>query len=211
MEYIDVHTHRSSQGLHILDVSNGQQSLNDERISYGIHPLFIEADSLERLKKVVSTVHLSAIGEAGLDRNSEAGIDLQIAIFEEEIKISEQLGVPVIIHCVRAFPELISVHKRMKPKQAWIVHGYNNNQYILKQLLDTGMYLSAGKALFHPASNIVKLLKGIPLDRLFLETDDSVFRIEEVYTEALKILDITLEALIEQIYINFEKCFRNGK
>ncbi len=71
----------------------------------------------------------------------------QEEILEVQVRLAEELCKPLIIHCVKAYSELIAVRKRTKSSVAWIVHGYNNNERILRQLLDHGFYISVGAAL----------------------------------------------------------------
>ena len=148
-----------------------------------------------------------AVGEAGFDRNSETGIAAQTELFEEEVRISETYKLPLIIHCVKAFPELLAVYKKMRPRQAWIIHGYNNNRQILDELLKHGLYISAGKKVFVETSNIRQLLPFIPLEQLFIETDDSDYTIEEVYAKVADLLRIPLDMLIRCMYRNWLSVF----
>ena len=88
------------------------------------------------------------IGECGLDFFKKT-IDeqKQIHFFSKQIELSEALELPLIIHCVRAFHELFYLHKLYKPKQAWIVHGFNGSLKLATQLLEKGIYMSFGKTL----------------------------------------------------------------
>ncbi len=51
--------------------------------------------------------------------------------------------------------------------------------------------------------------RNIPLERLFLETDDSDITIEQIYTTASAALGIPQEQLKEQIYHNYIRVFGN--
>ena len=55
---------------------------------------------------------------------AKAPMELQLAVFKEQVKLSEKLGLPLIIHCVKAMDELLAVKKEFRPQQAWIWHGF---------------------------------------------------------------------------------------
>lgn len=210
--YVNVHTHRRGEGVYVLDVRGGERRKEGELCSLGIHPLFAEKGvTPERIREKAEKGEIVAVGEAGFDRNAAMTMEEQRRLFEEEVKIAEEYGLPVIIHCVRAFPELLSVHKKMRPRQAWIVHGYDNNEEILAGLLRNGCYISAGKKLFVPRSNIRRVLPSVPPEQLFLETDDAVMPIESVYREAVGVLGMEPAELIRQVYENFKKAFHRNK
>ncbi|MGL5681546.1 MAG: TatD family hydrolase [Marinifilaceae bacterium] len=208
--FIDIHTHFAyADKVAIIDISaqGASPTIGDAPCSYGVHPYFITDDyvmRLETLYRLAANGQLTAIGECGFDHRASTDIKLQRSIFEKHISISEQFHLPLIIHCVKGFPELISCHKQFRPKQAWIVHGYNNKETVLKQLLDCGIYLSLGKALLFPNSNARLLAKNIPQDKLFIETDDVPLSIEELYSIVAAQRGISIDELKTQIEANFK-------
>lgn len=207
-KYVDVHTHKRGKDIYLLDISDGKRAEEGELCSAGIHPMFIgKSEPIGRIEEWAERKRIVAVGEAGFDRNSETGIAVQTELFEAEVRISEAYGLPLIIHCVKAFPELLAVYKKMRPGQAWIIHGYNNNRQILDELLKHGLYISAGKKVFVETSNIRQLLPFIPLEQLFIETDDSDYTIEEVYAEVAGLLHIPLDVLIRCMYRNWLSVF----
>ncbi len=149
-----------------------------------------------------------AIGECGVDRLIELPLEQQFPIFEAQIKLAEQLRKPVIIHCVRAFNELLQWKKRVAPTIPLIIHGFNNKPEIAQQLIAHGFYFSLGTALLETDSNAVKALKIIPFSKLFLENDDRDTPIEKVYEAAAMHLEITISVLKDQIWTNFVTVFK---
>lgn len=209
MVYVDVHTHSRGEGISVLDISGGRGEARGGLCSMGIHPLSAgDGRQLGRIREAAERGEIAAVGEAGLDRNAEIPVGAQLGWFEEEVRIAEECGLPLIIHCVRAYPELLSVHKRLRPRAPWIIHGYDNNGEILARLLACGFYISAGKRLFVPRSNIRGLLPRIPAERLFLETDDSDMPVGAVYREAAEVLGISPEELAGRVYGNFRRVFQ---
>lgn len=128
-------------------------------------------------------------------------------MLEIQVGLAEELHKPLIIHCVKAYSELIAVRKRMKSSVPWVIHGYNNNRQILQQLLEHGFYISVGTALLNARSNIFQLLRTIPLDVLFLENDDKKVEIHVIYETASTILGIDVETLKEIIWRNYNGVF----
>ncbi|MCM1029113.1 MAG: TatD family hydrolase [Pseudoflavonifractor sp.] len=141
--------------------------------SVGIHPWDTETISVDQAlsalrRRAETDPAVVAIGEAGIDRLRGATLDTQAHIFREQALIAEVLGKPLIIHCVRAYPEILSIHKEMHPRVAWIFHGFRGNGQTASQILSRpGTFISLNEAYTGP------LLGGsiIPPERLLRESD----------------------------------------
>ncbi len=214
---IDLHTHHPVAGnahLVIQSLRFGETaSMLTPYYSAGLHPWFLEAEPWEaatqwvlEMSKKPSTL---AIGEAGLDKMVETPWHIQEKGFEFCISVSEQSSKPLIIHCVRAYSEVLSFKKRLKPKQAWIFHGFNKKTAVAQPLLEAGCYLSFGADLLkETALPLRAAFLHTPLDRLFLETDDAQsVDIEQIYTQAAYLKGLTLPDLQGQIAENFTRIF----
>lgn len=129
----------------------------------------------------------------------------QIPLLIGQVELAEQARKPLIIHCVKAYPDLIRVRKGVKTTVPWIIHGFNNNEQILNQLLEHGFYISVGPQLLNPRSNAFRLLRKIPLYALFLESDDRDVRIEAIYESAASELGIGEEELKRVIWVIIKK------
>lgn len=179
--------------------------------SLGIHPWFIELQNTDTaFQTIASFIHhpqLLAIGECGLDKCIDTALDKQIDIFTQQIKLAQQFGKPMIVHCVRAFSELLQLKKHLAPSQAWIIHGFTGKPALAEQLLKHGCYLSFGKALLQSGSQAGMALLTIPNDRLFLETDAADAAIDTIYTAAAKIRHVDIACLQQQILNNFKRVF----
>jgi TatD DNase family protein len=218
-QFFNFHTHTISQnpkekGIYNLLIQDVEEfdNLQSEWISVGIHPWYADAGKWERQLQIVERIAINewvlAIGECGLDRLIELSLDKQLMIFEAQVRIAEQVQKPVIIHCVRAFNELLQWKKRRKPSVPLIIHGFNNKPEIARQLITHDFYLSLGTALLQSGSNAEKVLKIIPITKLFLENDDSDISIEMVYEIAAIQLEMTVSALKNQIWTNFATVFK---
>ncbi len=204
--FIDVHTHKLKQKFALHNVIVGEQIVNNETwFSAGIHPNFI--GNIETQKLNLNTLALSsnclAIGECGLDKNSNTSLQVQKEVFIYQISFAKQLSKPLIIHCVKSFDEVIAMVHPNEVK--CIIHGFNKNVELAKNLVDKGFYISLGK--FFLQSNATHSYQNIPLEKVFLETDDADISIEEIYKLAAIHFNCELGALQNQIKINFEKFF----
>ena len=89
-----------------------------------------------------------------------------------------------------------------------IILGFNKKQSIADDLLKNNFYLSFGKAVLYNLS-LQETLKTVPLDKIFLETDNDDFNLGELYQKVSDIKGISLETLNEQIIENLET-IKNG-
>lgn len=185
--YIDVHTHQSQSSnsfavynLKLEEMETSFASNESQFCSVGIHPWYVHTlrtDVLGKIELWAADDCVKAIGECGLDKNSVATIKEQTYFFERQIAISESLSLPMIIHCVAAFNELVALRKRLKPKQTWIVHGFRGKPQLAQQLLDAGFALSYGER-YNPLS-----VELTPIDKLCIETDEGATPIEQLYKQ----------------------------
>lgn len=212
--YIDIHTHHNSENdvIYLLNLPVDFQTIPiDTFFTIGLHPWFIKeknsTSELDRMCKQISNKNMLAIGECGLDKLIDVPFIFQESVFIEQLKIAEENKKPLLIHCVKAFNEVIKIKKEMKLTVPLIIHGFNNNKQIAQQLLKNGFYISLGKALLKSNSNASKVISTVPLEKLFLETDDANISIKTIFEAAAKYLKMDIEALKEQIYINFKKVF----
>ena len=214
MQYLDIHTHHAWQNDNVI----GIQSLsltNDlflampktKLISVGLHPWYAKLDTLETqmryLRVVARQKNVKLIGECGLDKLRGEPIDVQIEILTQQILLAEKLNKPLILHCVKAFSELISLKDKLNVKVPMIIHGFNKNKELGKQLLAKGFILSFGAGILKPNSSVAQLLQET--DHFFLETDDSDISIEEIYSYAANLKKCSVEVLKARIFADWEK------
>lgn len=151
--------------------------------SLGIHPLFVPSIiDWQLFEERLLADTCVAIGECGLDKRAKLPLPEQIKLFEKQIACSETYQLPLIIHCVQAFPELLKVHQRCGPTQKWIIHGFNKpSNYSLIQ--NSGLMLSFGAALCDERNESLRSIAAeVDLNRAFLETDDQEkYSIEDIY------------------------------
>ena len=214
--FIDIHTHSlNTDGNLIQNVNlDLNQSCPDlGHFSYGIHPWAMDdsefqiEQALQTLEEKLKLPQVLALGEAGLDKMHKASFERQIELFERQIKLSEALQKPMILHDVKRHNEIIALRKKHKAQQPWILHGFSGTEQDIKQFIGQGIYLSVGESLLHPERKIHKSFKFIDLDFLFLETDMAEIGIEKVYEAAAKLLETDIVTLQKQIFTNFARLF----
>lgn len=208
MDFFDFHHHKKNMpnGIYNLDI---EQIPSDFPYSIGIHPKDIDVNHIENqfewMRNMISE-NCFAIGECGLDSFAETGEKIQEEVFLRQIRFANEVKKPIIIHCVRKFYEVISFKKYAE--QPMIIHGFNKKERIAEDLLKNNFYLSFGKAVLYNLS-LQNTLKITPLDKIFLETDNDDFSIEELYEKVSEIKGISLENLNKQISENLET-IKNG-
>jgi TatD DNase family protein len=211
-QYIDFHTHtrREDAPTDMCEIVSSASVL-DVPFTLERHP-WTTTSILSELEEKVIRSHLHhqnclGLGEIGLDKVKGPPIAEQITILRQLLGIASDEKKSVVLHCVRAFDEMIALKKEFGGIEKWAIHGFAKHPDLAKQLIQHGFYLSLNVAkLKHP----LDLLSSIPLNKLFLETDDSEELIEENYLCAAKCLKMDAAELIAQIARNANEFFRHG-
>jgi TatD DNase family protein len=216
-DYIDMHTHGSGivSGIYAIEnlMAHEERTPADnpsQPSTCGIHPWHLNGETIEKLivkvRSVAGSPSLVAIGEAGFDKLRGPEIEIQSRAFEAQVLISEEVRKPLFIHCVRAWDELLPAYKRLRPKMPWLIHGFRGNTVLAKQLLSKGMYLSFWfDFIVRPESS--KLVKALPKDRIFLETDGAEVDIRAIYEKVAGDLDISVDELKMICLRNYSEFF----
>ena len=217
-DYIDIHNHDSKPVRNVFIIDNlmaHERRLPDMNsgmnYSMGIHPWFLNETNRNTLMEFVrNNAHndsVTAIGEAGYDKLKGPSIDLQRQVFEQQAELSEEVGKPLIIHNVKAWDELIASHKRIKPFMPWLIHGFRGKKELAMQLISRNMYISFWFG-FVIRPEATKLIRSLPLDRIFLETDGSGTDIKNIYKKVSQDLQISVGELKNQILLNYFNIFK---
>ena len=215
MQYIDIHTHIKQEidSILIINLDLEQPCPEHGYYSYGIHPWALDnADfqvekAFALLEERLQSPNVFALGEAGLDKMHKESHEQQIELFGRQIELSEALQKPMILHDVKSHNEILTLRKKHKAKQPWILHGFNGTEQDIRQLTGQGLYLSVGESLLHSERKIYNSFKYINLDHLFLETDMAEVEIETIYKAAAKILSIDIAVLQRRLFANFARLF----
>ncbi|PWJ43943.1 TatD family hydrolase [Sediminitomix flava] len=216
--FVDIHTHfNGKRGAEQISIQNifiqdFEQNSFEIPFSVGWHPWdYNKVEKVnwnEFLKSIENESDLLAIGESGLDKAIEVSLDFQKEIFLKHIELSEELKKPLIIHCVRAYSEILEIRKSSKAQMPWIIHGFNANIQIAKQCIQKGIIPSFGAFLFNEKTKAFRTIRELKGELFFLETDDQEkYEIKDIYNQVAQIHRIELEELKENIYITFKRLF----
>lgn len=176
--------------------------------SAGIHPWYIPArtdEALAELDSLASCPSCVAIGEAGLDKLASASMDVQCGLFRRQALLAAAHGLPLVVHCVRAWGELLALRREFPQELVCVVHGFRGKPELARSLLDKGFWLSFGFR-FHPQS-----LALCPPDRLFLETDEDPRPVDGLYRTASALRGCCPEDLATQCRENLANLARKLK
>lgn len=142
----------------------------------GTHPL--EANSYSASAEYVYRTlamdpRLVAMGEMGLDYHYNlATPDRQKEVFIRQLRLAQELDLPVVIHCREAAGDLIPILLREGRGLRILLHSFNEPLDCWEALAPLDPYISiGGMVTFKNAPNPKRLAEAVPLDRLLIETD----------------------------------------
>lgn len=213
--FLDFHTHsiRRKDAKNVVEIVSlhfGKEQEHD-LFTIGKHPWWtgslLNSDEKKKLTQLLLSEKCLAMGEMGLDKLKGESMDIQIEIFKDLLEVAVEIKKPVIIHCVRAFDNLIKLKCQYPQIQKWCVHGFSRHAELAKQLIHEGFYLS-----LMPVLEITKkykdLIQSLPAEKFFLETDSMPnTQIENIYLHVAKIRGISVGELQEQLAKNANKFF----
>jgi TatD DNase family protein len=142
--------------------------------AYGIHPMHAESVTDQSLNSLSEFSKKGlAIGEIGLDPTCQVPLDLQKQAFREQLRVAVQLGLPVLIHCRRAFQTLLSVLREESAHQVGgIMHAYSGSVEMAREFIRLGFAISiSGSVTWQNAVKPLQVARELPLEHLVLETD----------------------------------------
>lgn len=150
----------------------------------GIHPYDadqVNDETIERLRRLADNPKVVAIGETGLDYHfDDAPRQVQIQAFRRQIKLADELGLPVIIHDREAHHDMMEVLFSERPANA-IIHCYSGSVEMAEELVKMGYYISfSGTVTYKNAVKLKDVAAMVPDDKLLIETDSPYLAPEPV-------------------------------
>ena len=128
---------------------------------------------MERLRASIDEYGASLIGEIGLDKYWNYGTEEeQQELFERQLDLASELGLPVIIHNRDADRQTIEIlEKRTFPKGG-IIHCFSADEDFMERAIKLGFMISfAGNVTYKSNRKIQECAKKCPIDRILYETD----------------------------------------
>lgn len=172
----------------------------------GLHPWHAdqlsESKITERLEKLIQDKSIIAIGETGLDKLKEVDWETQKKVFRAHIEIADKYNLPLIVHSVKAHNEVLKLKIESKSKIPWVIHHFNGSKQMAMDFIYHGFYLSLCHHINNSGSKLSGYLGELPVNRIFLETDDFNIDIKDLYSVAAKKFNMSTENFKKQLINN---------
>ncbi len=145
--------------------------------TFGIHPHETNKDTVyhkEIIENVNKNEKIIGVGETGLDyyyNNSDR--KSQIRSFEEHIKASIDMNIPLIVHSRNAEKDTYDILKNFKDERLKILmHCFTGSKEFAEKLLSLNAHFSAsGIITFKNSIELQDTFRFLPVDNLLIETD----------------------------------------
>ena len=158
-----------------LDIANKNESCF---AAVGIHPSDakkVQPGDLDKIKELAKANKVIAIGEIGLDYywdKEEEVKEQQKEYFKEQIKIANELNLPISIHCRDAIEDCLQILKENPVKRGGIMHCYAGSLEISSQFIKLGFLLGfGGTVTFKNSVRPKEVAANVPSTSYVLETD----------------------------------------
>ena len=158
-----------------LEIANKNKSCY---AAVGIHPSDAKnakPGDLEKIKELAKSGKAIAIGEIGLDYywDKEETVRLQQKeFFKEQIKIANELNLPISIHCRDALEDCLQILKENPVKRGGIMHCYAGSLEMSSEFIELGFLLGfGGTVTFKNSVRPKEVAKNVPSNSYVLETD----------------------------------------
>lgn len=132
--------------------------------------------NIQKIKDLaINNKKVVAIGEIGLDYYWEKDIkrrELQKKAFVEQIKIANELKLPIVIHTREAVMDTLEILKNNNVIKKGVFHCCPLNRELVKEALKLDFYISfAGPITFKNSKNANEIIEMVPDDKILIETD----------------------------------------
>ena len=218
--YIDFHTHqRVGVGCEVLNVDALDAAAVERAceaglpFSVGVHPWRADAteeqlrDAYARIERCAQVGGFVAIGECGLDWVSNVAREAQMAVFEQQLELAARLSVPVVLHCVRAFEEVMCALKRKSVKRA-VFHSFIGSVQQAERVVHEGYFCS-----FSPRSlasaRTCEAIRSVAPSALLIESDESAVPIAAVYERVAELRGCSIDELRQIACDNYKRLINN--
>ncbi|MDA8792394.1 TatD family hydrolase [Bacteriovoracaceae bacterium] len=217
--FIDIHSHKKNDNLNVVQILNDDTFLFNDFSFYknsfycsGFHPYLLKNNIQPSIvKKHINNLtknQLLAIGEIGLDRSLKNDFEIQSKIFNDFLELAKHKSLPVFIHCVRAYSDMLHLIKNINFQDPLILHDFRGNIQEINQLTRSpfDFYFSISPSFLKKNDNR-KIFEQIPADKLFFESDDTQSPIEIIYQDFSNRFQMNLDSLRYQHVQNFNRLF----
>ena len=192
--------------------------------AFGLHPMHADCLTDQILGRLLEfTRHGAAIGETGLDPAYAVPMEQQERAFRAQLRIAVSRGLPVLVHCRRAFQRVRDIlHDEHADQVGGIMHAYSGSVEMAREFISLGFAISiAGTVTWHDAIKPLRVARELPLEHLVLETDSpdmaperyrGLFNrpawITEIAERVADLRNISLEAVAQATTDNVRRILR---
>ncbi|CCY24272.1 hydrolase TatD family [Brachyspira sp. CAG:484] len=191
----------------------------------GVHPSEAkdwDDELIDRIKNYSDNPKIVGIGEIGLDYYwDKSFVDLQKEVFIKQIKLANELNLPICVHDREAHKDTFDILKEYNKGSKVVMHCFSGSVEFARECIKEGWYLALGGVVtFKNAVKMKEVAADIPLEKLLLETDAPYltpvpYRGKEnqpayvrfVAEEISKIRNVSFENIVQASSQNAEKVF----
>ena len=157
----------------ILESLEYSKKYDDVYLTIGFHPSEvndINTDDIYVLSQQLKEDKVVGIGEIGLDYHyGKEDIDQQKDLFRKQMKIAEDINMPVVIHSRDATADTIEILKKF-PKVRGVIHCFSGSVETAHEYIKMGYVLGIGGVVTFKNSNLYKVIENIGINNIIFET-----------------------------------------
>ena len=158
-----------------IELAQGHQGVF---ASAGIHPNHVaqvQGSDWDEIVRLAESPKVVALGESGLDLYwKDTPLADQQDYFDRHIRLSQETGLPLIIHQRESAAEILAMLREARPRGelAGVMHSFTGTAEQAAEFLSLGMHISfAGMVTFKKSDDLRASARTIPAERLLVETD----------------------------------------
>lgn len=142
----------------------------------GVHPSEVKDwdDSLiDKIKEYSISPKIVGIGEIGLDYYWDKSFnDLQKEVFIKQVKLANELGLPISIHDREAHKDTFDILTEYNKNSKVVMHCFSGSVEFMRECVKKDWYIAIGGVVtFKKAIKLKEVAKEVPLKKILLETD----------------------------------------
>ena len=166
-----------------IDVQTVQPMLNLCRLypvrcfpMLGLHPTSVDKDferQLEVIGSYLEHTNIIAIGETGIDLYwDKQYLDQQMESFRIQIGWAKKYGLPLSIHCRKAYNEIIAILKKEQDGSlTGVFHCFPGNIRQAEEVTGLGFVLGIGGVVTYKNSEMAAVVQHTGIEHILAETD----------------------------------------
>ena len=156
--------------LKAIELSKRFQGLS---ATIGIHPGSVGKETMDHVRELIKNNPVVAIGECGLDFYwTDENKDEQIQVFQSQIDLAVETGLPLIIHTRNSFDAAYQMLLPYQGKVTGVFHCFSAALEDAVKAVELGFYIGLdGPVTYKKNQELKRIIEHIDLSRLLVETD----------------------------------------